>query len=51
MKQKLVKGLNVQPFLVKKNSALMQGFILGNHAEKIPEATSQLLEWFKDRKF
>jgi NADPH-dependent curcumin reductase CurA len=28
----------------------MQGFILGNYAEKFPEATSQLLEWFKDRK-
>ncbi|NRT12778.1 NADP-dependent oxidoreductase [Flavobacterium sp. 14A] len=41
-----VKGVSVQPFLVK-NSALMQGFILGNYAEKFPEATSQLLEWFK----
>ena len=44
-----VKGLSVQPFLVK-NSALMQGFILGNYAEKFPEATSQLLEWFKEGK-
>lgn len=45
----VAKGVSVQPFLVK-NSALMQGFILGNYADKFPEATEQLLEWFKEGK-
>lgn len=43
------KGVSVQPFLVK-NSALMQGFILGNYAAKFPEATQQLATWFKEGK-
>ncbi|WP_418639484.1 NADP-dependent oxidoreductase [Winogradskyella sp.] len=38
------KSLSVQPFLVK-NSALMQGFIVSNYAEKFPEAMTQLTSW------
>ena len=41
---KLPTGVSVQPFLVK-NSALMQGFIVSNYAEKFPEAIKQLSEW------
>ena len=37
-------GVSVQPFLVK-NSALMQGFIVSNYADKFPEAMKQLSEW------
>ncbi|WP_299779651.1 NADP-dependent oxidoreductase [uncultured Formosa sp.] len=37
-------GVSVQPFLVK-NSALMQGFIVSNYADKFPEAMTQLSEW------
>ncbi|WP_159023382.1 NADP-dependent oxidoreductase [Formosa sp. L2A11] len=37
-------GVAVQPFLVK-NSALMQGFIVSNYADKFPEAMKQLSEW------
>ncbi|CDF79355.1 2-alkenal reductase [Formosa agariphila KMM 3901] len=40
----LPTGVSVQPFLVK-NSALMQGFIVSNYAEKFPEAIKQLSEW------
>ena len=43
------KGLAVQPFLVK-NSALMQGFIVSNYAEKFPEAINQLASWLQDGK-
>ncbi|PKA96384.1 hypothetical protein B0O79_0019 [Flavobacteriaceae bacterium MAR_2009_75] len=42
-------GLAVQPFLVK-NSALMQGFIVSNYAEKFPEAINQLASWLQDGK-
>ncbi|MFD1096149.1 NADP-dependent oxidoreductase [Salegentibacter chungangensis] len=42
----LPKGLSVQPFLIK-NSALMQGFIIGNFTEKFPEAMQQLAGWLK----
>jgi len=45
----LPKGLSVQPFLVK-NSALMQGFIVSNYAEKFPEAMKQLSEWLSEGK-
>ncbi|MCK0123914.1 NADP-dependent oxidoreductase [Gelidibacter sp. F2691] len=45
----LPKGLSVQPFLVK-NSALMQGFIVSNYAEKFPEAMKQLSEWLAEDK-
>ncbi|WP_066218174.1 NADP-dependent oxidoreductase [Formosa haliotis] len=43
-KTELPTGLSVQPFLVK-NSALMQGFIVSNYAEKFPEAIKQLSQW------
>lgn len=43
------QSLSVQPFLVK-NSALMQGFIVSNYAEKFPEAMKQLSEWLTDKK-
>ncbi|MBP1841733.1 NADP-dependent oxidoreductase [Formosa algae] len=42
-------GLSVQPFLVK-NSALMQGFIVSNYADKFPEAMTQLSEWLGEDK-
>lgn len=45
----LPKGLSVQPFLVK-NSALMQGFIVSNYAEKFPEAMTQLSQWLAEDK-
>ncbi|OBQ52573.1 NADP-dependent oxidoreductase [Tamlana sp. s12] len=45
-KTELPTGLSVQPFLVK-NSALMQGFIVSNYAEKFPEAIQQLATWLK----
>lgn len=40
----LPTSLSVQPFLVK-NSALMQGFIVSNYADKFPEAMQQLSGW------
>ena len=40
----LPKSMSVQPFLVK-NSALMQGFIVSNYADKFPEAITQLSSW------
>jgi len=43
------KSLSVQPFLVK-NSALMQGFIVSNYAEKFPEAMTQLTSWLVEGK-
>ncbi|WP_179319937.1 NADP-dependent oxidoreductase [Winogradskyella helgolandensis] len=43
------KSLSVQPFLVK-NSALMQGFIVSNYAEKFPEAIKQLATWLSEGK-
>ncbi|MDF4203004.1 NADP-dependent oxidoreductase [Maribacter sp. SA7] len=39
----------VQPFLVK-NSALMQGFIVSNYAEKFPVAMKQLAAWLGEGK-
>jgi NADPH-dependent curcumin reductase CurA len=45
----LPKSLSVQPFLVK-NSALMQGFIVGNYAAKFPEAMNQLSQWLAEGK-
>lgn len=43
------KSISVQPFLVK-NSALMQGFIVSNYAEKFPEAMQQLATWLGEEK-
>ncbi|WP_111707226.1 NADP-dependent oxidoreductase [Lutibacter citreus] len=45
----LPKSVSVQPFLVK-NSALMQGFIVSNYAEKFPEAIKQLSHWLAEGK-
>jgi len=45
----LPTGLSVQPFLVK-NSALMQGFIVSNYAEKFPEAIQRLSGWLSENK-
>ena len=42
-------SVSVQPFLVK-NSALMQGFIVSNYAEKFPEAIQQLSAWLSEGK-
>ncbi|MFY0714408.1 NADP-dependent oxidoreductase [Seonamhaeicola sp. NFXS20] len=43
------KSVSVQPFLVK-NSALMQGFIVSNYADKFPEAIQQLAGWLAEDK-
>lgn len=40
----LPQSISVQPFLIK-NSALMQGFIVGDFSAKFPEAMKQLSEW------
>tara|TARA_R110002050_G_scaffold56512_4_gene127199 strand:+ start:6645 stop:7643 length:999 start_codon:yes stop_codon:yes gene_type:complete len=45
----LPTSISVQPFLVK-NSALMQGFIVSNYAEKFPEAMKQLSLWLSEGK-
>ena len=45
----LPKSISVQPFLIK-NSALMQGFIVFNYAEKYPEAIQQLSQWLAEGK-
>ena len=45
----LPTSLSVQPFLVK-NSALMQGFIVSNYAEKFPEAIQKLAGWLNEGK-
>lgn len=42
-------GPRVEHFLIRK-SALMQGFIVGNYAEKFPEGMQQLSKWLKDDK-
>ena len=42
-------GPRVEHFLIRK-SALMQGFIVGNYAEKFPEGMQQLSKWVKDDK-
>lgn len=43
------KSISVQPFLVR-NSALMQGFIISNYAEKFPEAMKHLSGWLAEGK-
>ncbi|MCX7548123.1 NADP-dependent oxidoreductase [Xanthomarina sp. F1114] len=45
----LPKSISVQPFLVK-NSALMQGFIVSNYADKFPEAMNHLASWLAEEK-
>jgi hypothetical protein len=45
----LPTGLSVQPFLIK-NSALMQGFIVSNYADKFPNAMRQLATWLSEDK-
>jgi len=45
----LPKSISVQPFLIKK-SALMQGFIVFNYAEKYPESIQQLSKWLAEGK-
>ncbi len=45
----LPKSVSVQPFLIK-NSALMQGFIVSNYAEKFPEAMKHLSGWLTEEK-
>ena len=45
----LPKSVSVQPFLIK-NSALMQGFIVTNYAEKFPEAMKHLSGWLTEEK-
>ena len=47
--KELPKSISVQPFLVK-NSALMQGFIVSNYAEKFPEAMKNLSGWLAEGK-
>jgi hypothetical protein len=42
-------GPRVEPLLIK-NSALMQGFIVGNYADKFPEALEQLTNWLREEK-
>lgn len=43
------KSVSVQPFLVK-NSALMQGFIVWNYADKFSEAMEHLSSWLAEGK-
>ena len=43
------KSMSVQPFLIK-NSALMQGFIVLDFANKFPEAINQLATWVAEDK-
>jgi hypothetical protein len=45
----LPTGLSVQPFLIK-NSALMQGFIVSNYADKFPNTMKQLATWLSENK-
>ncbi|WP_116126681.1 NADP-dependent oxidoreductase [Lewinella sp. IMCC34183] len=45
----LPRGVSVQPFLVK-NSALMQGFIVSDFADKFPAGVRQLAEWLRQDK-
>jgi hypothetical protein len=42
-------GPRLEPFILK-NSALMQGFIIGNYSGKFPEAFGQLSSWLKEGK-
>ncbi|HDZ06066.1 hypothetical protein LCGC14_0129670 [marine sediment metagenome] len=48
-KTELPMAVAVQPFLVK-NSALMQGFIVSNYADKFPVAMKQLSTWLGEGK-
>ncbi|WP_282051310.1 NADP-dependent oxidoreductase [Maribacter aquivivus] len=48
-KTELPMAVAVQPFLVK-NSALMQGFIVSNYADKFPVAIKQLATWLGEGK-
>ena len=43
------QGPRVEHFLIRK-SALMQGFIVGNYAEKFPEGMKHLSQWLKEGK-
>ncbi|TYB76700.1 NADP-dependent oxidoreductase [Bizionia saleffrena] len=45
----LPQSVSVQPFLIK-NSALMQGFIVSNYADKFPEAMKELSTWLAEDK-
>lgn len=45
----LPMSVSVQPFLIR-NSALMQGFIVFNYADKYPEAIKKLAGWLAERK-
>lgn len=42
-------GPRVEPFLIKK-SVLMQGFIIGNFADKFPEGMEALSKWLSEDK-
>ena len=48
-KTEIPMAVAVQPFLVK-NSALMQGFIVRNYADKFPQAMKQLSTWLGEEK-
>ncbi|MEO9480027.1 MAG: NADP-dependent oxidoreductase [Maribacter dokdonensis] len=48
-KTELPMAVAVQPFLVK-SSALMQGFIVSNYADKFPQAMKQLSTWLGEEK-
>jgi len=48
-KTEIPMAVAVQPFLVK-NSALMQGFIVSNYADKFPVAMKQLSTWLGEGK-
>ncbi|MDF4222262.1 NADP-dependent oxidoreductase [Maribacter sp. M208] len=48
-KTELPMAVALQPFLVK-NSALMQGFIVSNYADKFPQAMKQLSTWLGEEK-
>lgn len=43
------QGPRVEHFLIRK-SALMQGFIVGNYAEKFPDGMKQLSQWLSEGK-
>ncbi|GET30900.1 NADP-dependent oxidoreductase [Prolixibacter sp. SD074] len=42
-------GPRIQPLILKK-SALMQGFIIGNYANRLPEGLARLTDWVKKGK-
>ncbi|WP_462319284.1 NADP-dependent oxidoreductase [Marinilabilia sp.] len=43
------KSISVQPFLIQKR-ALMQGFIVMDHANQFSDAIGQLSQWLKEKK-